>query len=128
MRILKGLAASLLWILAGVLGLVSLLLCLTVILLPLGIPLLMLSRRLLGAAVRLMVPKEVAHPVRETKKGLRSRRQKAVSAADDVASRGRKAGRKAGQTAAKQSRKAAGAVAEKATGRSRRKRRLRVFG
>ena len=63
MKLLKGLAGSLLWILAGVLGLVSILLCVTIILLPLGIPLLGLSRRLMTTGVQLMLPKAVAHPV-----------------------------------------------------------------
>ena len=74
MRILKGLAGSLLWVVAAVLGLVSVLLCVTIILLPLGIPLLGVSRRLMTAGVRLMVPSSVAHPVKHSKKGLRTRR------------------------------------------------------
>jgi hypothetical protein len=95
MRILKGLAASLLWILAGVVGLVALLLCLTVILLPVGIPLLMLSRRMMGAAVRLMVPPEIAHPVATSKKSLRSRAKAARAATKDSASAGGKSARRA---------------------------------
>src|SRR4051794_15597667 len=74
MRILKGLAGSLLWIAAGLLGLVSILLCMTIVLLPLGIPLLSLSRRLMTTGIRLMLPRSVAHPVKESKKGLKSRR------------------------------------------------------
>jgi len=67
-RILRGLLGALLWILAGLLGLVSLLLCVTLILLPLGIPLLRLSRSLFGRAIRLMMPRGLAHPVKETKR------------------------------------------------------------
>lgn len=65
MKLLRGLAASLLWILAGVLGLVGGLLSVTIILLPLGLPLLWLARKLGGTAGRLMLPKVVKHPVQE---------------------------------------------------------------
>src|SRR6478735_4703545 len=68
MRVLRGMAGLLLWILAGVLGLVSLLLCVTIILLPLGIPLFRLARSMFGSAVRLMLPRAVAHPVKETRR------------------------------------------------------------
>ena len=95
MRLLKGLAGSLLWIVAGLLGLVAILLCVTIILLPLGIPLLRLSRRLMTAGVRLMLPKAVAHPVKESKKGLRARRDEVEDAADDTAKKGKKSGEKA---------------------------------
>src|SRR4029453_4484345 len=71
MRILRGIAGALLWILAVVLGLVALVLCITVILLPAGLPLLGASRRLFGMAVRLMLPREMAHPVKQSRKGLR---------------------------------------------------------
>ena len=77
MRLLKGLAGSLMWIVSGLLGLVSILLCVTIILLPLGLPLLGLSRRLMTAGVRLMLPPSVAHPVKESRK-------KAGAAADEV--------------------------------------------
>ena len=68
MRILRGIAGALLWILAVVLGLVALVLCITVILLPAGLPLLGVSRRLFGMAVRLMLPREMAHPVKQSRK------------------------------------------------------------
>jgi hypothetical protein len=71
MRILRGIAGALLWIVASVLGLVAIVLCITVILLPVGLPLLGVSRRLLGMAVRLMLPREVAHPVEQGRKQLR---------------------------------------------------------
>src|SRR5688572_7937583 len=73
MRLLRGLAGSLLWIASGLLGLVSILLCVTIILLPLGIPLLGLARRLMASGVRLMLPRSVAHPVKESRKGLKDR-------------------------------------------------------
>jgi hypothetical protein len=81
MRILRGLGGALLWILASVLGLVAVLLCVTLILLPVGIPLLRLAGRMYGNAVRLMLPRAVAHPVKET--GRRGRR-KGQAIADDV--------------------------------------------
>ena len=71
MRILRGIAGALLWILAAVLGLVAVVLCITILLLPAGLPLLGLSRRLFGMAVRLMLPREVAHPVEQSRKALR---------------------------------------------------------
>jgi hypothetical protein len=71
MRILRGIAGAFLWILAVVLGLVAVVLCITVILLPAGLPLLGVSRRVFGMAVRLMLPLEMAHPVKQSRKGLR---------------------------------------------------------
>jgi len=76
MRLLRGLLGSLLWILAGLLGLVSLLLCVTIILLPLGIPLFRLARSMFGSAVKLMLPRGVAHPVKETKKSSKKTRKR----------------------------------------------------
>ena len=49
MRILRWLAAGLLGTVAGLLGLVGVILCATLILLPLGIPVLMITRRLFAA-------------------------------------------------------------------------------
>ena len=63
MRVLGILAGSVLWILAGVLGLVGALLCVTLILLPLGIPVLWLARKLFRAAMAMMVPRKARHPV-----------------------------------------------------------------
>jgi hypothetical protein len=68
MRLLRGMLGLLLWILAGLLALVSLLLCVTIILLPLGIPLFRMSRSLFGKAVRLMLPRALAHPVKESRR------------------------------------------------------------
>jgi hypothetical protein len=69
-RILRGLAGALLWIGSAVVGLVAIVLCITVILLPIGLPLLGVSRRLFGIAVRLMLPRQVAHPVKQGRKQL----------------------------------------------------------
>jgi hypothetical protein len=68
MRLLRGLLGALLWIVAALLGLVGFVLCVTVILLPVGIPLLGVARRLLTSAVQLMLPRQLAHPIREPKR------------------------------------------------------------
>lgn len=76
MRLLRGLAGALLWILAAVLGLLGIVLSITIILAPIGIPLFLLSRRLFGRAVRLMLPASVAHPAKELgKSGRKSLRR-----------------------------------------------------
>jgi hypothetical protein len=126
MRVLRGLLGVLLWLVAGVLGLVSILLCVTVLLLPVGIPLLRLSRKLFGQAARLMLPPALAHPVKETKKWGRS-------TGDDVAGvlgkgakragKARGAAGKAGEEAGKQ----AGRTGKKAK-QAARKRRKRWWG
>jgi hypothetical protein len=67
---LRFLAAGLVWILAGVVGLLGVVLCITVILLPLGIPLVMVARRLYTAAARLMLPRGVRHPVEQVDKSV----------------------------------------------------------
>ena len=96
MRILRGIAGALLWIVAAVLGLVAVVLCVTIILLPVGLPLLGVSRRAFGMAVRLMLPREVAHPVKQTRKQLRSQ-------TDDASRQIKKS--KPGKAAAKSGRK-----------------------
>ena len=65
MRVLRGLGGVLLWIAALLVGLVAVILCVTVVLLPVGIPLLFLTRRLFTSSIRLMLPRAVAHPVKE---------------------------------------------------------------
>src|SRR3954467_5133341 len=91
MRILRGLLGTLLWILAGVLGLVALLLCVTIILLPLGIPLLRVAKTLFGKAGRLMMPRSVAHPVEETKRKGRKLKPDKPDLAGDAAAIKKKA-------------------------------------
>ena len=68
MRALRWAGASLLMLLAGLLGLVGALLCVTLILLPLGIPILFLAKRLFRTAGQLVVPRAVRHPVEESHK------------------------------------------------------------
>jgi hypothetical protein len=71
MRLLRGLGGALLWIVASLLGLVAVLLCVTLILLPVGLPLLNLARQMFGTSVRLMLPRKIAHPVKESRKAAR---------------------------------------------------------
>jgi hypothetical protein len=56
------------WLVAGLLGVVGLLLSATIVLLPLGIPVLMLARRLFTLSVRLVLPPVATHPVKEMRK------------------------------------------------------------
>jgi hypothetical protein len=84
----------LLWIVAGVVGLLGVVLSVTVILLPLGLPLLGLSRRLFGQSMRLVLPRTVTHPADELKKSARTKKDDVASAAPDT-KRLRKKGRKA---------------------------------
>jgi hypothetical protein len=95
-RILRGSAGALLWIVSAVLGLVAVVLCITVILLPIGLPLLRVSRRLFGVAVQFMLPREVAHPVKQSRKQLGRQ-------IDDASSQVKKS--KPGKAAAKAGRK-----------------------
>jgi hypothetical protein len=68
MRILGVLLGSLLWLVAGIVGLLGVVLSVTVILAPIGIPLLMLARRLFQMATRLVLPRKVRHPIKEMDK------------------------------------------------------------
>jgi hypothetical protein len=96
--------------LAAVLGLVAVILCVTVILLPLGIPLLLLARRMFTAAVRLMLPRDVAHPFEEAKKSARKKGRTAAAegskAKGKLAKKGRKAASAVPDAAADVSKKA----------------------
>ena len=94
MRLIRGLGGSVLWIVSGLLGLVSILLCVTIILLPLGIPLLGLARRLMTAGARLMLPPSVAHPVKQSRKGLRARGKDLGDSASSASSTTLKGGRR----------------------------------
>ena len=104
MRVLRGLGGSVLWILAGVLGLLGVVLSVTLILAPLGIPLLMLARRLFRYAMRLFLPREVRHPVQESGKSLR-RGAKDASGTVASASPDLKGARKTGKKLRKKARK-----------------------
>ena len=86
MRLLRALGGSLLWILAGVIGLVGVLLSVTIILLPVGIPLLWLARKLFRAAMVLLVPKKARHPVEVAADSVRDRAGDARSALSSTVS------------------------------------------
>lgn len=81
MRILRALGGSLLWLLAAVLGLVGVLLSVTIILLPLGLPVLWLARKLFRAAMALMVPRKVRHPIEAASDAVKDRAGDAHSTA-----------------------------------------------
>jgi hypothetical protein len=89
MRMLRGIAGAVIWLLAAVLGLVAVVSCITIILLPIGLWLLGRSRRLFGIAVRLMLPRDMAHPVKESRKQLRhaGKQAKRSKAGKEVAAR-----------------------------------------
>jgi hypothetical protein len=71
--LLRGHSGALLWIVSLLLMLVGAILCVTVILLPVGVPFLAYASRLFGVAVRLMLPRAVAHPVKTTDKAMAKR-------------------------------------------------------
>ena len=75
MRLLRGLAGALLWILSLVLGLVAVILCATILLLPLGLPLLGYVRRMFALSLRLILPHAVSHPVETANKATRRDRR-----------------------------------------------------
>jgi hypothetical protein len=64
MKVLRMLGGSLLWILAGVTGLLGGLLTVTLLLAPLGIPLLFVARKLFRYSMRFFVPHELRHPAK----------------------------------------------------------------
>jgi hypothetical protein len=117
MRMMRGIAGALVWLVASLLGLVAVLLCLTVVLLPVGLPLLLLDRRLFGLAIKLMAPRAMAHPGKElrksvsrsadplTEKGRKAKRAASKLAADDPLRSGRKRLRKAERRARKRLRR-----------------------
>lgn len=100
MRFLRGLGGVLLWLVASVVGLLGAVLCVTIILLPLGIPVLLVARRMFGISMKLLLPREMTHPVDEASKSLRKNKKKAdkklknAPGTDDVADAGKKAGKR----------------------------------
>jgi hypothetical protein len=87
MRLLRGLAGALLWIVSGLVGLVAVILCVTIILLPVGLPLLGYARRLFTLSLKMILPRVVTHPVETAdkamqKRGRKARRQVAAAAPD----------------------------------------------
>jgi len=95
MRLIRGLLGALMWLGAALLGLVGVLLCATLILIPLGVPLLGYARRLFTSSVRMMLPKAVAHPVKELKSEVHDEGHDAARTTRRTARRDRKAARKA---------------------------------
>ncbi|UMG91483.1 hypothetical protein [Nocardioides sp. TF02-7] len=89
MRVLNVVGGSLLWVLAGLLGLVGVLLSVTIVLLPLGIPLLWLARKLFRTAMALLVPRPVRHPVSEAGKAVEDGAGSARKGLSKAAGRGR---------------------------------------
>ena len=104
MRVLRGALGALLWVVAGLVGLVSLLLCVTVILLPLGIPLFRASKALFAKALRLMMPRAVAHPIKET----RRKGRRLAPDSPDISGKLAKAGKKTRKKANKKVKRVAG--------------------
>jgi hypothetical protein len=92
-RVVRGIAGALLWIVASVVCLLALVLCATLVLLPLGIPLFLLGRRLFGMAIRLFLPPAAAHPVKASGKAAKSTAQDLVDGISERVPRpdGRKA-------------------------------------
>lgn len=84
MRIVRGIGGVLLWIVASLLAVVAVVLCVTVILLPVGVPLLLLCRRLFAIAMKLLLPREVAHPLEEVGKSVRRQRRKVAKSTPDM--------------------------------------------
>ena len=84
MKTVRRLLGALLWILAGLLALVGLLLCVTLILLPFGVPVLAYARRLWAQAVRLMLPRMFTHPVQELTSAVGDQGKKVSGAASDA--------------------------------------------
>ena len=76
MRLLRALAGTVLWVIAGVLGLVGAILCVTIILLPVGLAVLGYARRLFSLSLKLMAPRSAAraNEVTETAKKASRRR------------------------------------------------------
>jgi hypothetical protein len=97
MRLVRGLAGALLWILSALLGLVGIVCCLTIILLPLGIPIIGYARKAFTLSLKLMLPRAVTHPVATTEDSLRKRGRRAkkeVAAKKRDAKKARKWGKK----------------------------------
>jgi hypothetical protein len=98
MKFLRWVAASLLGLVGGLVGLLGVVLTATLILAPIGIPLLFLARKLFGVSTRLVLPRAVRHPL-ESLDPTRS------DAADDVKKTVRKKWRRGRKDVRKRSRK-----------------------
>ena len=78
MKLLRWGAGGLIWLVAGVVAALGVLLSVTIVLLPLGIPLLMIARRLFAVSARLVLPKAAIHPVKELQRRTKSGPSRAV--------------------------------------------------
>jgi len=76
-RLLRGLAGVLLWVVSLLLILIAAILCVTLILLPLGIPLMGYARRTFTLSLKLMLPRAVSHPVDTADKAMAKRSRRA---------------------------------------------------
>jgi len=85
----------LLWILAGVLGLLGVVLSVTVILAPVGIPLLMLAKKLFGYSMVVLMPNKVRHPVKHAEKSTKTGSKRMLKKSRSMAEKGKGYGRKA---------------------------------
>lgn len=101
MRLPRALAGALLWILASVVGLLGALLCVTIIGLPIGIFLVRRAGRMFSAAVRLMLPQELAHPIKENRKKAADKVGKAKDRGKDAADKTKDVGKLTGKKAKK---------------------------
>ena len=103
MRVLRGLGGAVVWLLACILGLVGCILCVTILLIPLGLLVLRLARDLFAVAMRLMLPRALAHPVEELDRRTRGRRRvtsPVKDAAGDATTKGRKSAKRGRKTLA----------------------------
>jgi hypothetical protein len=109
MKFLRWVAASLLGLVAGIVGLLGVVLTATLVLAPIGIPLLFLARRLFGVCGRLVVPHAVRHP-------LDALDQTGSDATADMKKAIRKKWRRGSKDARKKTRRLGKRVREKAPG------------
>lgn len=144
MRLVRGLLGVVLWLLASVVGLLGVVASVTLVLLPVGIPLVLLSRTMFAESVKLLLPRSVAHPVKESRRRSRKKADRALDAVQDTSGKTSKKARKARDAvpdvtakATKRGRKAAGKAGDvvkdtsaKATRKARKAtgRRRRLFG
>jgi hypothetical protein len=111
MRVLRAAGGSLLLVLAGVVGLLGVLLSVTLILLPVGIPLLFLARKLFKYSMTLFLPRAVRHPAQELgRKGRRGGKDvaEALGSSKKALKDARKHGRKLTKKARKKAKRKSG--------------------
>ena len=109
MKFLRWVAACLLGLVGGLVGLLGVVLTATLLLAPIGIPLLFLARKIFATAGRLVVPRAVRHPLEELDRSgsdavgdvKRTLRKKWRKGGKDVRKRATKAGKKATKNAGK---------------------------